>query len=33
LTEDSKVVIVVCGGKNITAGMLQTWEEQLEQST
>ncbi|KAF3038230.1 catabolic L-serine/threonine dehydratase [Didymella keratinophila] len=32
LTEDSKVVIVVCGGKNITAGMLQTWEEQLKQS-
>lgn len=30
LTEDSKVVIVVCGGKNITAGMLQTWEEQLK---
>jgi L-serine/L-threonine ammonia-lyase len=32
LTEDSKVVIVVCGGKNITAGMLQTWEEELKQS-
>lgn len=32
LTENSKVVIVVCGGKNITAGMLQTWEEQLRQS-
>ncbi|KAF1931398.1 tryptophan synthase beta subunit-like PLP-dependent enzyme [Didymella exigua CBS 183.55] len=31
LTEESKVVIVVCGGKNITAAMLQTWEEQLKQ--
>lgn len=32
LTEDSKVVIVVCGGKNITAAMLETWEQQLKQS-
>ena len=31
LTEASKVVIVVCGGKNITASMLHTWEEQLKQ--
>ena len=31
LTEASKVVIVVCGGKNISANMLQTWEEQLKQ--
>ncbi|KAJ8109163.1 hypothetical protein OPT61_g7661 [Boeremia exigua] len=30
LTEESKVVIVVCGGKNITAGMLQAWEEELK---
>lgn len=32
LTENSKVVIVVCGGKNITANMLQTWGEHLRQS-
>lgn len=30
LTEASKVVIVVCGGKNITANMLQSWEEELK---
>ncbi|KAF2994386.1 catabolic L-serine/threonine dehydratase [Curvularia kusanoi] len=29
LTEESKVVIVVCGGKNVTAGMLNEWEIQL----
>ncbi|KAJ4984165.1 serine family amino acid catabolism-related protein [Stagonosporopsis vannaccii] len=33
LTESSKVVIVVCGGKNVTARMLQEWEEHLNQST
>jgi len=32
LTEKSKVVIVVCGGKNVTAKMLHDWEEQLKQS-
>ncbi|KAJ4381489.1 catabolic L-serine/threonine dehydratase [Didymella sp. IMI 355093] len=32
LTEESNVVVVVCGGKNITAGMLQAWEEELKQS-
>ncbi|KAF2626092.1 tryptophan synthase beta subunit-like PLP-dependent enzyme [Macroventuria anomochaeta] len=31
LTEASKVVIVVCGGKNVTTNMLQTWNEQLKQ--
>lgn len=29
LTEASKVVVIVCGGKNITANMLHTWGEQL----
>jgi L-serine/L-threonine ammonia-lyase len=32
LTEASKVVITVCGGKNITASMLQAWDEQLKQA-
>ncbi|KAH6633002.1 tryptophan synthase beta subunit-like PLP-dependent enzyme [Boeremia exigua] len=32
LTETSKVVIVVCGGKNVTAGMLQAWAEELKQT-
>ena len=31
LTEESKVVIVVCGGCNVTEGMLHTWAEQLKQ--
>lgn len=32
LSEESKVVIVVCGGKNITASMLQTWDQQLKEA-
>lgn len=32
LTEASKVVIVVCGGKNVTASMLQDWEEKLQKT-
>lgn len=31
LTETSKVVIVVCGGSNVTGSMLHTWAEQLKQ--
>ena len=32
LTEESKVVVVVCGGKNITAGMLWEWGQKLEKA-
>ena len=32
LTEESKVVVVVCGGKNVTAGMLWEWEQKLEKA-
>ncbi|KAF1352658.1 tryptophan synthase beta subunit-like PLP-dependent enzyme [Lizonia empirigonia] len=31
LTAESKVVIVVCGGSNVTEGMLHAWAEQLKQ--
>ncbi|KAF9700389.1 hypothetical protein EKO04_001679 [Ascochyta lentis] len=31
LTDESKVVIVVCGGSNITEAMLHTWAETLKQ--
>lgn len=33
LTEESRVVIVVCGGSNVTEGMLHNWAEQLKQRT
>jgi L-serine/L-threonine ammonia-lyase len=30
LTEESKVVMVVCGGSNVTAGMLHDWVNQMK---
>lgn len=30
LTEESKVVVVVCGGSNVEVGMLEKWAKELE---
>jgi L-serine/L-threonine ammonia-lyase len=30
LTADSRVVIIVCGGSNVTTGMVSQWREDLD---